>query len=299
MNAFSKILTIICASSILMSEVSLSAEFTVGFKNADIQEFINTVSKNLEKTIIIEPSVRGNINVRSYGLLNEEQYYQFFLSVLEVYGFAVVPMDNGVIKVIRSKDASTSAVPLVDDNSPGIGDELVTRVVSIYNIPVNELVSVLRQMNDNSGGYVVHHDQTNALLITGRAAVVTRLVNIINHLDKSRNQDVETIRLKFASAGEVIRIIESLYKDKSSQNTYFSQLRVPKLAADERTNSIMVSGEERARSRVIKMISTLDQEQPNQGNTRVFYLKYGKAKDMLEVIKGVGSSLESDKKGGG
>ena len=89
-----------------------SAEFSASFKGTDIQEFINTVGKNLNKTIIVDPSVRGKINVRSYDLLNEEQYYQFFLSVLDVYGFAVINMNNGVLKVVRAKDAKTSAVPV-------------------------------------------------------------------------------------------------------------------------------------------------------------------------------------------
>lgn len=55
--------------------------------------------------MIIDPSVRGTITVRSYDMLNEEQYYQFFLSVLDVYGFAVINMNNGVLKVVRAKDA--------------------------------------------------------------------------------------------------------------------------------------------------------------------------------------------------
>ncbi|OBR80221.1 hypothetical protein A7K92_03605 [Klebsiella pneumoniae] len=59
--------------------------------------------------MIIDPSVRGTITVRSYDMLNEEQYYQFFLSVLDVYGFAVINMNNGVLKVVRAKDAKTSA----------------------------------------------------------------------------------------------------------------------------------------------------------------------------------------------
>lgn len=50
--------------------------------------------------MIIDPSVRGTITVRSYDMLNEEQYYQFFLSVLDVYGFAVINMNNGVLKVV-------------------------------------------------------------------------------------------------------------------------------------------------------------------------------------------------------
>ena len=79
------------AAALMMAGSAWATEYAASFKNADIEEFINTVGKNLNKTIIIEPSVRGKINVRSYDLLNEDQYYQFFLSVLDVYGFAVVP----------------------------------------------------------------------------------------------------------------------------------------------------------------------------------------------------------------
>mgnify|MGYP006989077998 CR=1 FL=1 len=127
------------AAALMMAGSAWATEDSASFKNADIEEFINTVGKNLNKTIIIEPSVRGKINVRSYDLLNEDQYYQFFLSVLDVYGFAVVPMNNGVLKVVRSKDAKTSAIPVVDDSNPGVGDEMVTRVVPVRNVSVREL----------------------------------------------------------------------------------------------------------------------------------------------------------------
>ncbi len=96
--------------SISVRHSGMGAEFSASFKDTDIQEFINTVSKNLHKTVIIDPDVQATITVRSYDMLNEEQYYQFFLSVLDVYGFAVVDMHNGILKVVRSKDAKTSAV---------------------------------------------------------------------------------------------------------------------------------------------------------------------------------------------
>ena len=94
---------------------SVSAtEFSASFNDADIHEFINIVGKNLNKTIILEPGVRGKVSVRSYNQLNEEQYYQFFLNVLEVHGFAVIEMDNGIIKVIKAKKAKVSGAPVVD-----------------------------------------------------------------------------------------------------------------------------------------------------------------------------------------
>ncbi|MFB2863477.1 GspD family T2SS secretin variant ExeD [Aeromonas sp. MdU4] len=287
------------AAALMMAGSAWATEYSASFKNADIEEFINTVGKNLNKTIIIEPSVRGKINVRSYDLLNEEQYYQFFLSVLDVYGFAVVPMDNGVLKVLRSRDAKTSAIPVVDGSNPGSGDEMVTRVVPVRNVSVRELAPLLRQLNDNAGGgNVVHYEPSNVLLITGRAAVVNRLVEVVNRVDRAGDQDVDIIKLKFASAGEIVRLVTNLNKDGNQQGGTTSLLLAPKVVADERTNSVVVSGEPKARARIIQMVRQLDRDLQSQGNTRVFYLKYGKAKDMVEVLKGVSSSIEADKKGG-
>ena len=62
------------AAVLMAPGMSPAAEFSASFKGTDIEEFINTVGKNLGKTIIIEPSVRGKINVRSYDLLNDEQH---------------------------------------------------------------------------------------------------------------------------------------------------------------------------------------------------------------------------------
>ncbi|WP_421305517.1 GspD family T2SS secretin variant ExeD [Aeromonas veronii] len=288
------------AAALMMAGSAWATEYSASFKNTEIEEFINTVGKNLNKTIIIEPSVRGKINVRSYDLLNEDQYYQFFLSVLDVYGFAVVPMDNGVLKVLRSRDAKTSAIPVVDGSNPGSGDEMVTRVVPVRNVSVRELAPLLRQLNDNAGGgNVVHYEPSNVLLITGRAAVVNRLVEVVNRVDRAGDQDVDIIKLKFASAGEMVRLVTNLNKDGNPQGGTASLLLSPKVVADERTNSVVVSGEPKARARIIQMVRQLDRDLQSQGNTRVFYLKYGKAKDMVEVLKGVSSSIEADKKGGG
>lgn len=101
MKRLRKMLPALLILTPLLFPPAAAEEFSASFKGTDIQEFINTVSKNLNKTVIIDPSVRGTITVRSYDMLNEEQYYQFFLSVLDVYGFAVINMNNGVLKVVR------------------------------------------------------------------------------------------------------------------------------------------------------------------------------------------------------
>nr|WP_217702235.1 type II secretion system secretin GspD [Vibrio ostreicida] len=274
----------------------IANEYSASFKGTDIQEFINIVGRNLEKTIIVDPSVRGKIDVRSYDMLSEKQYYSFFLNVLEVYGFAVVEMDNGVVKVIKAKDAKTSAIPVVGDGTVK-GDAVVTRVVAVRNVSVRELSPLLRQLNDNAGaGNVVHYDPANIILITGRAAVVNRLADIIKRVDQAGDKEIEVVELDNASAAEMVRIVEALNKTTDTKST--PAFLKPKLVADDRTNSILISGDPRVRDRLRKLIKQLDVEMATKGNNRVVYLKYAKADELVDVLKGVSENLQAEKSTG-
>lgn len=278
----------------LIFKPAAAEEFSASFKGTDIQEFINTVSKNLNKTVIIDPSVRGTITVRSYDMLNEEQYYQFFLSVLDVYGFAVINMNNGVLKVVRSKDAKTAAVPVASDAAPGTGDEVVTRVVPLTNVAARDLAPLLRQLNDNAGaGSVVHYEPSNVLLMTGRAAVIKRLLTIVERVDNAGDRSVVTVPLSWASAADVVKLVTELNKDTSKSALPGSM--VANVVADERTNAVLVSGEPNSRQRIVAMIKQLDRQQATQGNTKVIYLKYAKAADLVEVLTGISSTMQSEK----
>ncbi len=266
--------------------------FSVNFKNTDINEFINTVSKNLNKTAIIDPAVKGNISVRSYQELEPDRYYPFFLSVLEVYGFTVVNMPGDVIKIIPAKNTKGSAIPLIEGENPAEGDEVVMRVVSLHNVAAKELAPLLRQLNDAAFGTVVHYDPSNVLLLTGRAAVVNQLVAIIKNVDKAGDQTVETIKLQFASASEVARIAESLHK--SSGKNANGRMSAT-IVADERTNSVLIGGEEQVRQRMIDTVQELDKQGDIHGNTKVIYLKFAKAESLLDVLNGVSTNQQGGK----
>ncbi|CAH1601383.1 Type II secretion system protein GspD [Vibrio jasicida] len=284
------------AGTLLCAPGAMANDFSASFKGTDIQEFINIVGRNLEKTIIVDPSVRGKIDVRSYDVLNEEQYYSFFLNVLEVYGYAVVEMDNGVLKVIKAKDSKTSAIPVLGDGSAK-GDSVITRVVAVRNVSVRELSPLLRQLIDNAGaGNVVHYDPANIILITGRAAVVNRLAEIIKRVDQAGDKEIELVELRNASAAEMVRIVEALNKTTNQKST--PEFLEPKIVADERTNSILISGDPKVRARLKRLIRQLDVEMATKGNNRVVYLKYAKAEDLVDVLKGVSDNLQAEKQAG-
>ncbi len=278
----------------LAAPTTWANEFSASFKGTDIQEFINIVGRNLQKTIIVDPAVRGKVNVRSYDLLDDEQYYQFFLNVLAVYGYAVVEAEDGILKVLRDKDAKTDAVPVVDNTNSVYGDEVVTQVIAVKNVSVRELSPLLRQLNDNAGaGNVVHYQPANLIMITGRAAVVARLAAIIERVDRAGDKEISIVPLNNASAAEMVRIIEALNKTSDKSTPEFLK---PKLVADDRTNAVLLSGDPKVRVRLQRLIRQLDREMATSGNNRVIYLKYADAEKMVDVLKGVSDNLQAEQK---
>jgi general secretion pathway protein D len=194
-----------CSSLSAVGQTS-APQYSPSFKNTEIVEFVTIVGKNLKKTMIVDPNVRGKINVRSYDLLSEEQYYQFFLNVLEVYGFSAIERENNIVKIIRNKDAKTAAIPVIGSGSNILGDQMVTRIVEVKNVTVRELVPLLRQLSDQAGGgNVTNYDPANVIMLTGTAATVNRLVKIIERVDRAVEQDQENNKIEYDSAGEMLR----------------------------------------------------------------------------------------------
>ena len=104
-----RLLPLVLAAALCSSPVwAEEATFTANFKDTDLKSFIETVGANLNKTIIMGPGVQGKVSIRTMTPLNERQYYQLFLNLLEAQGYAVVPMENDVLKVVKSSAANST-----------------------------------------------------------------------------------------------------------------------------------------------------------------------------------------------
>lgn len=211
-----------------------------------------------------------------------------------VFAETVVPMENDVLKVVKSSAAKVEPLPLVGEGSDNYaGDEMVTKVVPVRNVSVRELAPILRQMIDSAGsGNVVNYDPSNVIMLTGRASVVERLTEVIQRVDHAGNRTEEVIPLDNASASEIARVLESLTKNSGENQpaTLKSQI-----VADERTNSVIVSGDPATRDKMRRLIRRLDSEMERSGNSQVFYLKYSKAEDLVDVLKQVSGTLTAAK----
>lgn len=271
----------------LLASGSLMAEgFTLNMKDADLQAFITEVGHITGKTFILSPRVQGKVTIVSQHPMTQDEVYQVFLSTLSTQGFSAVEQD-GVVKVVNDAEAKQDAVALVGAGNTPRTDAIVTRVFQLQNVSAQMLVPLIRPLVPQQS-HLVAYQPTNMIIISDRAANVERVIRIIDKIDvPSNDQDIEVIVLKQASAVELVRIMETLTR-QAGQNMDGSP--PPKFVADERTNSILLGGVRSERMRLKALINRLDTPTANAGNTKVIYLRYANAKDMVSVLTGVGES---------
>ena len=145
----------------------LAQTVTLNLKDADINALIGTVAEVTGKNFIVDPRVKGKVTVISSRAMNADEVYQVFLSILKVHGFAVVPSGE-VMKIVPDVSAKQDSIPNVSDETPGRGDEMVTRVIQVDNVAAAQLVPILRPLVPQQG-HLAAYPTTNVLIISDRA----------------------------------------------------------------------------------------------------------------------------------
>ncbi len=255
--------------------------FTLNLKNTDIHSLIATVSKQTGRNFVVDPRVKAKVTVISTDPVNADGLYEVFLSVLQVHGYSAVPAGD-LIKIVPDVTAKQGPVPILGDDQKA-SDQLVTQVITVVNVPAAQLVPILRPMVPQQG-HLAAYAATNSLIITDRASNIQRLMEIIRRIDKPDNEEIEVVRLNHASATEIVRTLSSLQRNNIGGPQGPGAMQ---LVADERTNSVLISGDRAVRVRVRGLIAHLDTPIESGGNTRVVYLKFANAEDMVSILQGV------------
>ncbi len=159
---------------------NLDETFTLNLENVDINTLIETVAIRTGKNFIVDPRVKATINVVSSEPLNAEKLYDLFLSVLQVHGYAAVQAGS-LVKIVPTSTAVQSAIPLLGERSSS-GDELVSRVIQLNNIPALEVVQALRPLFPDAAS-ISAESTSNTIVITDREANIEKLIELIILMD--------------------------------------------------------------------------------------------------------------------
>lgn len=257
------------------------ATITPNYKDADIRQVIEAVGEVTGKNFILDPRVKAQVTMLSAAPMTPDAFYEAFLSILSVYGFVAVPAGD-VVKILP--DANARQVPGAE-GEPGGGrpDDIVTRVIGVQNVAAAQLVPILRPLIPQYG-HLAAHPPSNLLIISDRASNVDRMMKIVARIDQAADQDYEVIRLEHASASEIVKIVGALNQGAQQAEGGGGGPRVT-VVADERTNSVLVTGDKTDRLRYRALITHLDTPLEEGGDTQVRYLRYTDAVDLATKLQ--------------
>jgi general secretion pathway protein D len=252
---------------------------TTNFKDADIGQVAEAVSAATGRNFIVDPRVRAQVNLISASPMTPAEFYQAFLSILQVHGFVAVPTGN-IIKIVPDANVRTMPGNDLPDYVSSTSVEMVTQVIQVKNTNAAQMVQVLRPLVAQYG-QLVPMPGTNTIIISDRANNVARIMRIIARVDQAGDATIEVIPLQNSTAADIVRTLTALTAGQAA-----AEGGVPtKVVADDRSNSVLVSGERAARLRVTALIAHLDTPLDNGGETQVRYLQYADAEKLAPKLK--------------
>lgn len=269
----------------------------INLKDADIRAFITQIADITGYSFVINPRVKAKVTVISNTPMNRDEVYEMFLSVLNVHGFSAIPGED-VIKIVLENEAKQGAANLSRfDKVPA--DQLVTQVIEVKNANALELVPILRPMVAKYG-HLAGVAASNALIISDHVNNIERIRSLVGQLDSPANYKLEVIQLKEAWVGDLVKMLEELAPAelgkaaaKGGPGSKFS------VVADERSNRLILKGDDVFRDKVRDLVRKLDQPAAVSGATKVIHLRNADAEKLAELLKGLMGEIEQGSKTGG
>lgn len=284
-----------CSLWLLTSVSSLQAEVPskIELRDTDIHELISIVAKSTGKNFIVDQQVRGKVSFITGSGLDADSLYEAFLSVLQVHGYEAVESGN-LIKIVPVGKARSNVAPLVANAAESDADETITQVVNLEYIPVTTAIQTLMPLSGQGETSILPNQASNSLVLKGKAQNIERLLDVIASVDKPNNEDFELVPLDYAVASQVAQTLQTLMGGNGAAAAGGGGIMPPggKVSADERTNSVLISGDKQTRERMKKAIVKLDVKRAEEGDTRVIQLRYAKAEDVVNVLNGVSPNLQ-------
>jgi len=257
---------------------------TLSFSNADIESVANVLAKATGQTILVDPRVKGSINLISNRPLSKAKALDAFSTALRTSGFALVSV-NGIYRVVAEVDAKLISNAVVATPSQQGGDQIVTRVFRLNFESANGLLPVLRPLvspNNTINAY----PGNNTIVITDFASNIQRIATLIESIDAPTSSDVQSIKLNYAIATDMATILSKVL-DTTSTGGADPALKTL-ILAEPRSNSILVRGASAERIRQIRiLVARLDVPTANNGNIWVVPLKNAEATKLAVTLRAI------------
>ncbi|MEL6452374.1 MAG: type II secretion system secretin GspD [Pseudomonadota bacterium] len=254
----------------------------LNLRDADLSVFVELVSELTGRNFVVDPRVQGTVTIYAPAAIDPDEVFGIFLNVLELNRFTLVEGD-GVDRIVPSQ--------LARELSPFDGrtakDGFVTRALRVRNVPLNEAAEIITPLMAPEA-VISQYPIGGLLIVSDRAANIDRVAALIERLDAIRPSRIEVINLRNAASptlAETLRALELASPGSS-------------IVADQRSNTLVVSGSDEFRLMVRTLVSQLDRPR-NVSDAVVVHLKYADAAEIADIGTKLFASQSSEGDAGG
>ena len=260
---------------------------TLNFVNADIDAVVRAISEITGRNFVVDPRVKGTINITSARPVPRDIVYPTFLSALRLQGYAAIESD-GLVKIVPEADAKQHGGAVTRGPVSASGDRLVTQVTTLKYESAAQIINILRPLI-TPNNTIAAFPNGNALVITDYADNLKRIDRIIASLDQPPAGEPVLVPLRYASAIDLVGMLNKLVGDQGAAAPGGAPADVQQrvtMIADPRSNSILLRAENPARlARVKALIADLDTPGRPGGNMFIIYLKNAEAVRVAQTLR--------------
>lgn len=251
-----------------------AADVVVNMRGVEIADVAEQISRITGRTLILDPAVKGMVNVTSAEPLSVDGVWDLFQSVLRVHGFAAV-RSGRAWRIIPQASA-------IRDAGVGgrlSGQDVTTRMIRLQNVSGEQAARVFRPLVAQFGS-IEAMTSPNAIIITDYAENVRRIESLARALDQGGGGRFDSIVLRYANAKDVASAIQGVFGDGTAAGG-------PRVVADERSNIVLVRGEPAMVAEARRLAHTIDKPGAGVPITRMIRLNNGDSESVTEVLRGV------------
>ncbi len=259
------------------------------FDDADIYEVIRVIGEILKINYIVDPRVKGKVNIHTTGQISTGDIFPIFQSILRLCGATAVKRD-GIYEIVPLSDAKKTAAPLLTPKEPGKPTEerYMIQIVPLKYIPVAEVSKMVKPFLSD-GADVVEHVPHNILILGDLFSNVKKATDIIQLFDIDLFTDlrVRIYPILNADVDEIAKEMERIFTSfevstKSGRGVGITFTPIPRI-----NSLLVVSSIPNIFEKVEGWLKELDKT-PAEGaklSVFVYYVQNNKAKDLAEVLK--------------
>ena len=242
----------------------------------DLSAIVNAIGRATGHTFIFGDDLRGRVSVTVPSRVTPGEALELLNAMLFIQGFAAIPVDDGVSKIVKISEVSSSA-PRVEGSLDLTRSRPVTTLITLENASVESVVTSLSTLTSKNG-VALAYPPTSSIILAGSEGQVARLMTLSRLLDRSFNEDILVRNLRYRDAESMAEILDGIVQGWGADSESV------RIWADNRSNQVVIHARDSQLVELDELITELDEPAEGDGGIQVIRVINRDAQEIADQL---------------